>query len=385
MSEDVDGVGILADARTGSIVDEIGVESASWQESIGAATSFSSVVLATDERAANILEGATVLHLLEGDEITASALIELVHWEDNKLTLQGSTLRTWLDRRALRTDKTYAAQDQFAIASDLLAYANASSLGIGITERASVNGGPLTPGATSGITRTVAYAASERRYIGAILDDLAKLDSGFDWDVTCEWVATNTIGRHLDLWYPSRGLVTALAWEHGKGSRIKNYDGDATNLASLVDVTGNGNGGTTPFGTATEALTAWPRYDLIESAKDTAETSMLGAIATAELTRNHRPIEVFTVDGLDHSDGADTNPSQWRVGDSVQYTADLGAWRKLDGLYRAVSATYSYANGIRHADDVTLTTLLPGDPIGHPSWYRGVSKLAKRVARLERR
>lgn len=373
---------IATDARTGVILDELPVDSFDWAPSLNQGAQLSASMTATNEKAQVIAEGATVVHLTDGANIVGgnAFLVNQVKWADRKLTVTGDSLRNWLDRRNLRAAKTYTSQDQFSIVADLLAYANASSLGIGVTFR----GSP----ASSGVNRARVYPA-DRTSIGQLIDGLATLDQGFDWDVTAEWSASNLITRHLECWYPTRGTATALVWEHGKNCRVSEYSSDASKLASLVEIAGNTSTSTQTYGAASESPVGYPRFDLLDSVKTSDETnagnaSSLNAKASASLARNHAPLETCTIVDLAFGPLDDTNVKAWTLGDQITLAADLG-FRQLASVWRIVACSYKLAQGRLICDQATLARPLPGDPIRRPDGFREIARAIRRVGALERR
>jgi hypothetical protein len=145
------------------------------------------------------------------------------------VSVQGATLESWLNRRLLDADVTFAQADQIDIARALLLEAQAGWL----PYYDSANLGITALGGTSGVKRDRTYLKSEAATVGKRLEELANVNDGFEWMINT-WL-DESIGARRREWvwgYPGLGQQdTAHAFE---------LPGNITALTVTQDVTSAG-------------------------------------------------------------------------------------------------------------------------------------------------
>lgn len=229
-------------------------------------------------------------------------------------------------RRTIREDLTFTATDQLSIALLLLTKTHNIANPLGLT----VN---LNP-ATSGINRTTAYKATERKPVGEAIEQLAEMVNGFDFNTTATW-DTGTIPPTpqvaLDITYPATGMITEHVWAHGFDILLEPVEVDATKLATTIDAIGGDNGaGAIATGTATDTTGIYPYLEGTISVTDETNTTTLTSIASGELAWRQAPPRTTTAQILDP---ARWPLGSWNLGDQVWITCrDNGV--DVDGYWR---------------------------------------------------
>ncbi len=367
----------LGELVTGELGPEVSLSRVRWAPSLNGPGSFEATLSSRVPAAASLEGGRSVLYVTQDgiNRLWFAGLVWPITW-NRTLRLGGTGLWGYFAHRRIRSTQSFVAADQFEIVSDLLDLMQSEAGHLGLTVR-------FHPTATTGVARTVEWEAHERITFEDAISQLGELDDGFDFDVTAEWAGTNQISRFLDLWYPGRGRQLGLTWEHGKNCEVVQATQVSSLLANRVDVTGDGNGPTTPIGTATDATTApRARYDALVAAKDVAEAGRLAALAAAELDRRRVPYLALEINVTGRGD---TAPERWTIGDEVWVVAHEG-WLSVDGYYRIVDASYDIDDqGGLAIGTVSLTPHLAGDPLRPPNFFTAQRGLSRRLERLERR
>lgn len=175
---------VFADLRTDQTIDEFDVANARFDVRINQPGTFSGTIplpnAAAAARARAITEVRTVVYVYRGADIWGGPFIL---WQVTpsgggrngvSLSVQGSTFESYLDRREIRTNLTYAQVDQFTIARSLIASAQSRTEGnLGITWGTHL----------SGVKRDRTYLASESASYGQRLSELAAVLNGFEYRI----------------------------------------------------------------------------------------------------------------------------------------------------------------------------------------------------------
>lgn len=210
---------------------------------------------------------------------------------DHQTDFAAVDYRGMLARRILWDPQTFAAEDQIDIAWDLIDYTQGLTGGnLGITRDAD----------PSGVTRDRDYDAGLN--VGTLLDELGRLDQGFDWEIDANLI--------FHAWYPSRGTDRDLALTYfadaaGTVAAVKRSV-DPANYADAVRATGADT--TTPAVAEAADLAdrTEGRFDFQVGDPDIQEDTTLTAKAAGTLAdrQDIEPGYTFTL-----------NPGLWRPAD----------------------------------------------------------------------
>jgi hypothetical protein len=295
-----------------------------------------------------------------------------------KLDIQGTEFLSYLRRRFIVDTLVFAAQDQLAIARDLVAYAQGQAMN-------AVTGHPITiakPGGslgitlgseTSGVLRDRTYLGSERKSIETALKELASVDNGFDFSIDPVYSSGlgSSITRPLALSYPRRGKPaqqSTLRWEFG--SQMTDYDWpeDATAIATTSYAVGAGEGATMLQSSASAQYLIDAGYPLLETSrpyKDVTVQATLDSHAVADSKADGVPAVILpkiVVNG-----DMDPQVGEYVCGDEVAIVIDdenFPSWapagnQSINSYYRIQAYEVRVDSVGREVVTVTLGPVLP--------------------------
>jgi hypothetical protein len=220
--------------------------------------------------------------------------------------------RELLRRRAIYTAANFTAVDQSLIALTLINTAQGLSGGdLGIV---------AGTGATTGVSRT--WNAVKGDFVGAKIDELAQMDSGFDWDITPTGLPS---GLRFDVFYPSssRGSNRGTVLQYGDAyiSRITRVV-DPSQFADAIYETGDSGSSLTPQALAAGDIATRPegRWDTVIGTTIKTQ-SALNAHAAFDLAAAQVLTPAYTVQ---LRPGAWRGPSWLWLGDTVKLVITSG-------------------------------------------------------------
>jgi hypothetical protein len=326
---------LVGDLMSNTIIEEIPFSEISYSHVLNRAGNFNASIGLRHPKAtrANLDPGRTAVYVERDGVIiwggilwTAKAALDADN-EEPTLKVAGEGFWSYFHRRHIRAYKEYLAVDQFTIAQNLLAYAQAQGGGdLGVTIGAE----------TSGKLRDRIWRHYERKNIGAAIEELAAVQDGFDFAIDVAYDSGGTIVKTFRPSYPQRGRFTSIVFELGGNIEGLAQEVDATRQAHLVDALGAGEGDTMLIATSVD-LTLVPPYPLLETIvayKDVSSMATLQLHAAAQLTEQVRPAQrVPTL--LAHA-GPDTTVGSFITGDYVTVRAEDGWIEVADETVRIV-------------------------------------------------
>lgn len=261
-------------------------------------------------------------------------------------------ITSYLNRRMIRTDTLYTAQQQTQIATSLVAAAIPD--GIPLTGQA----------ATSAYVRDREYLAVERPFIGPMLTDLMGSENGPEF--TPIHTRTNGYWSTSLLWEDTGGNITDYILRGDVHGTDYGVDIDALDLTNLADGFGSG----TPPLQATSDATAsspYPRFDANPRWDTVSEQATLQEQTDGYVAVRSEPYAIpsFTITGDNPS------PADLRDGDTATFQFSRGvstyhgparilgtSWRASEGepLIRALTL-----QPLGSATQVVLNQI-PADP-----------------------
>lgn len=367
----------LRDLMAGTEIAEVDLTTCEWRDTLDRQQGLSASIPAADEKALleNFEPGATALWIeaagdlrfggivwnsrLGGDDATdvvdVSGLGFMSAYKDGRRLVRGRAGMTYATTQdggsgEPASDVSWLNVDQFRIVADLFAHA-ANSGGAGDVGFDAVRFNGPGVGGLSGVARTRTVWAYEKRTIADVLEELARLDDGFDYAVNVAWNGSNP-ERYLDLYYPRRGrsrssssLVFTLGFEIGKGVTLESYEADALGMANRMTAIGPGSADARVFAEAQDASLVFPTgsYPLLEGQEAYTSDEQLVNLAdraAADLAASKRRLEIVTFRIYD-TDDPDLGLGSFVPGDSCRLNGDVG-FVNLDDWYRLVEVSPRY-------------------------------------------
>ncbi|MFD9813979.1 hypothetical protein [Streptomyces sp. NPDC059080] len=336
---------LFTDLVTDHPVDVLPVKGLKFDDYIGKAGSLAGTVLVPDRTMAArvrqaIRPGRTAVWVQRGADVWWGGIVWTMTPQTDErgfvsADLQAATFDSYLDHRTVYDTYTATDLDQLAIARQLVDYAQVQGGGdLGIR---------LDSSQTSGVKRDRKVPADETRRVREVLDELAKLDNGFEWRIRVSQSATGERTRALQLGYPVirtgdrpvmltyPGNVLAYSWPE-----------DATEVANVWQSRGattnkNQTADSTPLlsdrlEAAEELAAGWPRLDGSSDYNTVRDAKTLNAHARADLNGARQPVTIPTLRvRLDDEISADV------IGRSARLrVTDTWFHEGLDASYRVV-------------------------------------------------
>lgn len=169
---------------------------------------------------------------------------------DESIRLAGEGYLSRYKRRLVMEEKIYEEEDQLDIAWQLINYSQLRPNGeLGITR--------YSP-ATSGTLRTLKLRPWEVNVIFDVLEDMAALNDGFDFEITPD--------KKFRTYYPYQGEDNNIVFDLDKNISSIAYDLDTTNTVSSYTALGAGSGRSRCIVTVDDA-TALTNFGLLEEAE----------------------------------------------------------------------------------------------------------------------
>lgn len=179
------------------------------------------------------------------------------------------------------------------------------------------------PALVGGPTKVIDVAATDQRYWGDVMDDLASAADGFDWTIDCIRLVDGTYQKSLRVGYPTMG-----ASPDSPDLTVFEYPGCITNYYQTesmsdagtdVRVLGAGEGTSMPTTDIEQTYMietqGWPRWDVDVSYKDVTDQSIITQLAIQQAVNLKPPAPTYkiTVKG-------DQDPvfGSYNVGDACQ-------------------------------------------------------------------
>lgn len=360
-------VGSIGDLRT---VDQVSLLLHSRTPMLNRAGSWKATVAPNEPHLDLLLnEWESVVYLDNRGTVEWAGVVEKPHWENGTWTLEGPELIGYADRVFLHFDQPNTGVDQLLLLQLIAGAMPDLQADLQLHNH------------SAGALRDLTWTAAQMPTVLSQLEKLSAFDNAFDFHMSYQWDG-DLIRRYLDVWFPNRGTMRPLVWEHGKAITVKTVQRDGSQRAKRVWAVGSGSGGGAIPQFATGPL-AGPLLELVIPQKDTHDASSLLAAAKAGAVRNAKAHQTLTVDiDVTHPDA---QLDRWDIGDMMIARADDTALHIDPVEYRLTAATYTIGpDGTVAVSGATLLEqILPGAPIFAPDGLRDLVTLAKRVRTIE--
>ncbi|MBB5852231.1 hypothetical protein ACFQ05_03010 [Amycolatopsis umgeniensis] len=288
---------LIADVRTGAILDELPLSGVSFDKKLNDSGGFRGRLRVDDPeirmREPRLLTepGRTALYVERNGDLLWGGVLWTSRYSaaNGVLELGASDFLSYFDHRFMLDPADLAAPftcsgDQLEVAARVIALAQAHAdgdLGVVIT-------GP----ATSGVTRSISYAPAECKAVGEVLRDLSGAEGGFDFAFDVQYDENGTPRRSLRLGHPRLGLAAdANVWEYGANLIDFGWPSDAASMATRMLGTSSGQTGAPVIRADPSAHAAgWPLLEAAAPQLDTADPALLAAHVAGELAVRRRPV-----------------------------------------------------------------------------------------------
>lgn len=291
---------LVADALRGEILDELPLTGVSFDKRLNDTGSLRGQVRISDPslrvREPRLLTepGRTAIYVDRDGELLWGGVVWTSRYSAATGTLEigaADFLSYFEHRRVLAypivtgSSVSHQDTDQLTIAASLIELVQSHPSGdLGIEVRGTT---------TSGIRRSVSYAAGELKPVADALRDLANAEDGFDFTVDVAYGPDGKPARFVRFGYPRLGQPGAPhVWEYGANLIDFTWPRDAATMATRVFA--QGGDGTTPLLALAEDRTAttggWMLLEDAAAQLDTTDPLLLLAQARGELAARRRPI-----------------------------------------------------------------------------------------------
>ncbi|WP_030271182.1 hypothetical protein [Streptomyces sp. NRRL B-24484] len=226
---------LICDLRSDQLLDVLPLWDVSFDEFLGKTGTLSAAVRLTDRQLAarareSLIPGRTALWVERGADLWWGGILWTTHRSSDArgysaLQLQAATWDSYLARRMLYDSQIATGIDQFDIVRDLIDYAAAQPGGdIGIEYDT----------ALSGVTRDRSYSRFDLPIIRDLIDQLAKVENGFEWRITSN--RDPATGRRIKLLQFGSPVIRA-----GARDIVMTHPGPILSYAWPTDATGQAN------------------------------------------------------------------------------------------------------------------------------------------------
>jgi hypothetical protein len=350
---------LIADLRTGAILDELPLSGVSFDKKLNDTGSMRGQ-LRVDDPEIRIREprlltepGRAAIYVDRDGDLLWGGIIWTSRYlaANGTLELGASDLLSYFEHRLVLNPASpaagvsFPATDQIALAQALVQQAQAQTGGdLGIA---------FTGAQSSGVTRTLAYAAGDLKPVADALRDLANADNGFDFGFDVRYDESGAPERFLRLGFPRLGQPGGPhVWEYGANLIDFAWPSDAASMATRMFGVG-GDGALSIREDASAYAAGWPLLDGSAAQLDTTDQALLDANVRGELAARRRPVvlpELTVRADLDPVVGA------YSVGDDARIIIDdpFFAGEQLDVTVRILGFEVSPGDDAGQ-EQVTLT------------------------------
>jgi len=271
---------LVADVISGDIIHELPLSGVSFNRTLSGVGDLSGTVqllgLSLKEREL-VLDGTDpgkrAIYAVYGDRIHWGGMIwPRPYTSRAPLSISAAQWGSYFQRRILRRDKTYTAavDDQLSIVRDLIASAQSEPGGnVRLAVETDV----------SGRKRDRSYLAGDMLVIGELIDNLANVIDGFDYEWGAEWDPVTGKPRGLlRLGYPTLGSLKASITIDGgpAGERSISIDENAAELAVTSWAVGEPavTDGPVPVASSTDPALIDAGYPLLDKVRTYSSVSV---------------------------------------------------------------------------------------------------------------
>jgi len=302
---------LVADLRTGAVLDELPMHGVSFSTVLNDAGEFRGQLTIGDRRIGvhepqRVSEpGRTALYVVRDGVLVWGGIIWTSKYNSRDRTLEvgAAGFLSYFDRRRVLPAPydpahddvatlvtTYVEVDQAEIARSLIRTAQSHPGGdIGVQDAATTSIGPA-----SEYPRTLTYHGYELKSVGEALRELATLDNGPDFLIDVSFGPGGRPERRLQVGRPHLGQEgVPHFWEYGANLVSYTWPQDGASMANRVYALGSGSEAGQVIETAAGASwisAGWPLTEADVAHVHVNDRGLLSSIASAELSSVARPV-----------------------------------------------------------------------------------------------
>ncbi|HEX2416965.1 MAG TPA: hypothetical protein VHJ83_02400 [Micromonosporaceae bacterium] len=292
---------LVADLRTGAVLDELPLTGVSFDKRLNDTGTLRGQLKVDDPemrvREPRLLTepGRTAIYVDRDGDLLWGGIIWTSRYQAASGTLEigaADFLSYFEHRRVLMHP---------VVATDVVSYTDTDQLEIAAALIALVQSHPggdldiaVSGTQTSGVHRTVSYAAGELKPVADALRDLANADGGFDFAADVEYGPGGQPTRFIRFGYPRLGQPGAPhVWEYGANIVDFSWPIDAARMATRMFAQGTTDSDQPLLQYAEDAAAypnGWTLLDDAASQLDTRDPALVEAQARGELAARRRPV-----------------------------------------------------------------------------------------------
>ncbi|WP_372408368.1 hypothetical protein [Streptomyces luteireticuli] len=294
---------LFCDLRTDRLIDALPLIDVEFDDYIGKAGSLRGTVPLPDEALARraraaLRPGRTAVWLERGSDIWWGGILWTTTANGDErgrlqVQIQAGTFDSYLDHRMLSEKQVFTNRDQFDIVRELIDHAQSQPGGdIGISYT----------GEKSGVVYArTEYAYTELRKIHEIIEQLGKMENGFEWRIHCfrDTVSGERVKR-LQLGSPRiEALASDIVLDRPGQVLTYSLPSDATVQANAVVMRGDSANNdqaspsqpqmSDPQVWVEDLADGWPRLEFTDDRSGVRDKTVLNDMARAALDHKHRP------------------------------------------------------------------------------------------------
>lgn len=334
---------LVADLRSGTILDELPLAGVSFDKKLNDTGSLRGQLSVHDPeirlRESRLLTepGRTAIYVDRDGDLLWGGIVWTSRYRaaSGTLELGASDLLSYFEHRLvldptdLTKTVTFTDTEQVEIVRAVVELAQSHPSGdLGVV---------FTGAQSSGVRRTVSYAAGELKPVADLVRDLANAENGVDFAFDVRYDESENPERFLRIGFPRLGQPGGPhVWEYGANLIDFGWPSDAANMATRVFGLGDSELGRPAVRDDLSAYEAgWPLLEGVASQLDTKNAALLDAHVRGELAARRRPVVLpeLTV-------RADLDPvvGSYSVGDDARIviTDPFFAGEQLDVTVRIV-------------------------------------------------
>jgi hypothetical protein len=353
---------LLADVLTNQIIAELSLTNVNFTQQLNAAGTATGELLLTgvNSAALNVLASTTpgrnALYIDRNGVLLWGGIIWGREWDSASqlMKLTAREFESYFERRRILTTTPFTGYDQFTIVENLINQAQAVPYG---------NINVIVPTSTSGVIigQQIYYGYELKTYFSAI-SDLAKSNTGFDFNIKVAYDGDGNPTKTLQLGYPRLGNTysalssTVPVFTMPAGNIIQyNYKEDGTKAVNSLYATGAGsNEGKliVNYQDTTKTASGWPLLEDAVNYSNITDPTWLTGIATGQTLAASYPPQTIQVVAPPYLDPVFGN---YNLGDQARLVITDNFYpNEFDGNYRIIGINVTPGEN-NSGERVTLT------------------------------
>jgi len=284
---------LFADLLTNSIIAELPLTGVSFTQQLNQAGTFNAHLLLSGVNAEDLNVFNATIPGRNGIYVDRDGVLVWggVVWGRNysssnqELNITAREFESYFERRRITSTTSFTNQDQLAVVRNLITQAQSATNG---------NIGVLIGTETSGILVSRTYYSYEYKQVYQAIQDLARSDDGFDFNIDVAYDGSGNPSKTLNLGYPRIGTVysstspSAPVFNLPAGNIVEyEYPEDGSAAANTVYALGAGSNEGKLIATsqdATKISSGWPLLEETVNYSDVTDSTYLANLAVGQVS-----------------------------------------------------------------------------------------------------